>query len=297
MSDINIKPHTLVLGSSGFLGGYLRETINNAITHTAHGDSKDFDIALKLNNASDLDYLFKNVFFDSVINSIALTDIDKCEKEKDLAKWLNSDLPRLIASYCRNQSSRLIHISTDAVFDGEKSLREEFDLTKPKSYYGLTKLIGEKNVLEDFPEAQVLRVNFFGRSSKNNIFDFFYNAGRQNLTVRGFNNLFFTPLYVGELASIIKKMLFMNAFGVFHVVGSERISKYDFGKLIFEEFKFNVSNIIPTNLENSPDFKLELRNRDLSLSNNKIKSMGFKIPTLKHSIHQIAREMRDSDQK
>ena len=100
---------------------------------------------------------------DWVVNCAALADLDICEDDPDLAKQLNTSLPRTLARACKLRNIPLAHISTDAVFDGQKDgFYSEEDAPSPTGVYAKTKLDGEWAVLTEYPKAIVARVNFYG---------------------------------------------------------------------------------------------------------------------------------------
>ena len=120
---------TLLLGASGFLGSYFQRALpKNSIFHASsyHPSrlgSKLGYIVKKIETEKDIQSLFQKNEITRVINCIALSNIEKCEENPELANWLNSSIPLLLAKKCWQKGIQLIHISTDAVFSGEVSLR------------------------------------------------------------------------------------------------------------------------------------------------------------------------------
>ena len=122
----------------------------------------------------------------------------------------NAELPGRIAEVCAQRGISLIHISTDAVFSGEKSgAYSETDEPSPRSVYARTKLAGEAAVLQAYPQATVARVNFYGwsLSGRRSLAEFFVNNLSRGATVNGFTDVTFCPMFVNHLSAILIKML------------------------------------------------------------------------------------------
>lgn len=143
---------TLVLGSNGQLGQALAETVPEGVDLTGL-DLPELDITA----ADPLKVLVSQIRPDVIINAAAYTAVDKAESEADLATAVNVEGPRNIASAAKAVGARLIHISTDFVFDGEGTSPYRPDAaTRPLSLYGRSKRDGEVAVLEEFPRAAIV---------------------------------------------------------------------------------------------------------------------------------------------
>ena len=186
-----------------------------------------------------------------MINCAALAILDACETNPSLARQLNIELPKKLATIVARGGARLLHVSTDAVFDGERGDYLETDRPNPLSVYGLTKLEGEYAVAAANPNAIIARVNFYGwsLSGTRSLSEFFFNnleAGRQ---IKGFTDVFFCPLLVNNLAHIFFDMLEKDLSGLYHVVSEECISKYEFGIALARQFDLDESLITPTSVD------------------------------------------------
>jgi dTDP-4-dehydrorhamnose reductase len=287
----------LILGASGFLGDYVTKEFSNWIYHTSTKTETKYGIQKKFENHKDLIELFDNTNISAIINTIALADIELCETNRDEALWLNSELPYLLSIECRKKNIKLIHISTDAIFDGNKSLYDETDIPNPKSYYGKTKFLGEELILGENTESLILRVNFFGNSKKRSLFKFFYLSGQAQTEIKGYTDVFFTSLYAGHLAKLINSLFRRNLKGIYHVVGNQRISKYDFGQLVYREFGFNTEKLKKAMLQNLESGQVGLRSFDLSLSNSKLLKTGVTVPTFEEGLRALRKELDSADKK
>lgn len=218
---------------------------------------------------------------DWVINCAALALVDACEADPKLAYRLNVELPEKLALHVARGGARLVHLSTDAVFDGQRGNYTEQDLPNPISNYARTKLAGEQAVARANPQAIIARVNMFGwsLSGKRSLAEwFFYNlqAGRP---LQGFTDVYFCPLLVNDLAHILLKMLETGLTGLFHVVSSDCLSKYDFGRSLARRFSFDENLIAPASV--SEGNLLAARSPNLTLSSAHLaRALGDSLPTV-----------------
>jgi dTDP-4-dehydrorhamnose reductase len=282
----------LILGSSGFLGNYVAQEFNDdAFLHsrTEQPGSKSSYVS-EIDSERDVIELFKQNNFSTLINCVALADLEKCETNPDSATWLNQTLPMLLAKHSAKNERRIVHISTDAVFNSEHEFSEEDDSKNPLSQYARTKLQGEKNVMQLAKEFNILRVNFYGKSkNQKGILEFFYQNLKSNQAVPGYKDVFFTPLYVRDTARLIKLISKSRLNGIFHVVGTERLSKYEFGRKVARVMNRADELIVPVDFSQSP--LAVNRTRELSLSTDKLRSLGYTIPSLESGISRAVAEL------
>ena len=218
---------------------------------------------------------------DWVINCAALANLEECEKHPGQARILNTDLPRDLANACARQGIKFIHLSTDAVFDGTgEAVYTEEDEPNPQSIYAQTKLDGERAVQEAYPQAIIARVNFFGWSlgGRRSLAEFFVNNLSEGNNVNGFTDVIFCPMWVTDLSRTLIDMLEKNLSGLYHVVGSQAISKYQFGLEVARRFGLRESLISPRSVERSG--LTAKRSHNLWLSIHKLSTdLGREIPS------------------
>jgi dTDP-4-dehydrorhamnose reductase len=191
---------------------------------------------------------------DALINCAALANLEECEEDPDRARILNADIPGELAIACAERNIPFIHLSTDAVFDGTKEgAYSEEDEPNPQGVYSQTKLDGERAVQKANPEAIIARVNMFGWSLTNrrSLGEFFVNNLSEEKHVNGFTDVIFCPMLVNHTARILLAMLKKNVNGLFHVVGGQPMSKYQFGIEIARKFGLKESLISPKSVEGS----------------------------------------------
>ena len=284
----------LVTGSSGLLG--LNLCLLMQARHEIIGVDRNLLAAVpfRLVNADLLDpgavdHILGVARPEAVIHCAALANLEACEENPIEAERLNAHLPGELATACAKSGIRLVHLSTDSVFDGMKEgIYTEADVPNPPGVYSATKLRGEQNVLLADPDAIVARVNFFGWSlnGKRSLSEFFYNNLSEGKQCNGFTDIWFCPMFVGDLAETLVCMLEKGLSGLCHVVGSEALTKYDFGLRIARQFGFDESLIRPISVEDS-DLTAK-RSHNLRLSVHKLSTdLGMDIPGVSTGISRF----------
>jgi dTDP-4-dehydrorhamnose reductase len=275
----------LVTGASGLLGLNLCLLMQSNHEIVGVDRSKLSNVPFRLIRADLLDAEVEHRILDSVqpdwlIHCAAQANIDACEADPGQAQVLNSDLPGELAATCAHQGIRMVHLSTDAVFDGTRDGNyTEEDVPNPLSVYARTKLDSERAVLSANPEVIVARVNFFGWSltGQRSLSEFFVNSLSAGQRVQGFTDVLFCPLFVADLAELLMKMLVKGLSGIYHVVGSESLTKYDFGVAIARKFGLDEQLISPVSVDEST--LMASRSHNLRLSIHKLSTaLGEPIP-------------------
>ncbi len=288
-----------VTGASGLLG--LNLCLGMEAAHRAIGVDRGkladtpFELVhAELTEPEAVSRLMDLVRPDAVIHTAALANLELCEANPKLAQTLNADIPGEFAVECVHHGARMIHISTDAVFDGTKDgIYTEIDTPNPQGVYARTKLQGEWNVRFANRDAIIARVNFFGwsLSGTRSLSEFFYNKLAAGQPCNGFADIFFCPLFVGDLARILVRMLDKNLSGLYHVVGSESLSKYEFGIRIARQFGFDPELVRPISVENSG--LTAKRSHNLRLSIQKLSTdLGMEIPGVSTGIGQFHTQLQ-----
>ena len=228
----------LVTGGNGQLGSELKSLAGNFPFEFVFIDVSDVDL---LNNQS-ISTFFENNKFDHIINCAAYTAVDKAEEEKDLCKKINADAVAVIATIAKEHGSKLIHISTDYVFDGEFNQPiEETAVAKPLSVYGKTKLEGENNVLQILPEAVIIRTSWVYSTFGKNFVKTIASLAKQRPELTVVSDQFGTPTYAKDLAAAIMAIITsgVNAPGIYNFTNEGSISWYDFAVYINDHYGFN----------------------------------------------------------
>ena len=215
-----------------------------------------------------------------MVNCAALANLEKCEADPLQARNLNTDLPGELATLCAKRNIHFVHISTDSVFDGtrEGAYTEE-DEPSPPGVYSQTKLDGERVVEQANPQAIIARVNFYGWSlgARRSLAEFFVNNLSEGKNVNGFTDVIFCPIWVNHLSRLLIEMLKRDLHGLYHVVGAQAMSKYQFGVEVARTFGLRESLISPQSVLSS-DLTAK-RSHNLWLSTHKLSTdLGHEIP-------------------
>ena len=233
---------------------------------------------------------------DLVINSVALTDVDRCERDHDLATQCNVMVAANMALAAKATGSKFIQISTDHLFDGTKPLRRETDQKSPLNHYGMTKWQAEMAVTEVLAESLIVRTNFFGwgPSYRPSFSDWILAALENGQPVDLFTDVHYTPIYMPDLIDAVHALSSADQSGVFNIVGGERLSKYQFGVRLCRVFGCDESLVRPTLLSRMV-YKAP-RPLDMSLSNDKLLSTkAIVMPDLSTMLETLAADRPVAD--
>lgn len=179
---------------------------------------------------------------DLVVHCAAATDVDRCQRDPAWADLLNHTMPRGVARAAHATGAKLIHISTDAVFDGIEGNYGEQARPAPVNTYGKSKLNGEKAVLADCPGALVVRTNLFGWNlmpRKRGLAEWFLNKLESGERCKGFTDVLFSPIHVSHLGEALLDLAESGTQGVLHVGGRTCLSKFEFGQLLAHAFSLD----------------------------------------------------------
>jgi dTDP-4-dehydrorhamnose reductase len=199
----------VILGAGGRLGAALMRAYRDKF------DLTGFDRAqLDLGDLDKIREKLGALDFDLLINTAAFTDVDLCEKEREQAFLTNAEAPRLLAEICWRKKAKLIHFSTDYVFDGEKSEPyTEEDLAEPISVYGESKREGEKLVLQTHDQNLVVRVSWVFGPDRPSFVDGVIKRARTSEQVDAIADKFSTPTYTCDIAEMLPRFFDADALG------------------------------------------------------------------------------------
>jgi dTDP-4-dehydrorhamnose reductase len=176
---------------------------------------------------------------DVVINAAALTRVDTCEVEPERAFWVNALAVRHLASVCAELDAVLVHISTDYVFDGQKSSPyTEDDLPNPLSVYGVSKLAGEHFVRALAPRHYIVRTSgLYGVAGaavrQGNFVEAMLRLADAGQPIRVVHDQVLTPTFAGDVARKIPEILARGPYGTYHVTNAGSCSWFEFAQAIF----------------------------------------------------------------
>jgi dTDP-4-dehydrorhamnose reductase len=276
----------LVTGASGMLGvnlALLAQNMGYEVLGWTNSrllvDAPFATRAVDFSNQQVLKEAFKAAQPDALINCAAQANVDAAEKQPEHAFRVNAEAAGELAKLALSASVPMIHLSTDAVFDGTKGNYKETDTPNPLNTYAKSKLAGELAVAQANPEAAIARVVFYGWSltGTRSLAEFFYNNLTAGKPVNGFTDMFFSPLYVAHLAEVLLEMLQKRLSGIYHVYAPESLSKYDFGIRLAHEFGLDASLTHPISAIDS-DLPIRL-SLNLSMNTDKLQAaLGRPLP-------------------
>ena len=280
----------LVTGANGQLGQSLQFIAPNyPEIHFVFCSSAELDVT----NPEDCSSFFLKIKPDYCINAAAYTAVDKAESEPEKAYLINVTGAKNIATACKEQSTILLHISTDFVFDGTKNTAyTEDDPTNPTGVYGQTKLAGEKAVQAVFEKYYIIRTSWVYSQFGNNFMKTMLRLASERDSLSVVNDQIGTPTNAVDLAEALVHIISTNNrqpttdnFGIYNFSSEGQCSWYDFAKKIFE------INNITINLQAIPtsDFPTPAKRPTYSvLDKTKIKSIfGIEIDSWEESLKNI----------
>ena len=231
----------LITGSNGMLGSHLSK-INlynyNIITLPKNDIKKSLDVT----NSNDVKECLDNFKPDFIINCAAYTNVNQSEINKELAHSVNvKGLVNLVKF--SNVNTKIIHISSDYVFDGIKGDYTENDITRPINYYGKTKLESENFLIGSNRKFIIFRPNVIFDFNGFNFFTFVFNSLRNNQKINIVTDQKSNPTFAQHFSKVIIDSIILDIEGVFHFGSFDIVSRYDFAVKIAETFNLN-SNLI-----------------------------------------------------
>ena len=269
----------LIIGGSSILGTSILQGLQNEL-YTVHysylKNKPPFSNGLKLDitKKNDVIKVIDEIKPDLVIHTSALTNIDLCEKNNSLAYSINVDGTRNIIQACEKANCKIIFVSTSFVFDGLKNEYTEDDKTSPATYYGFTKWQGEEYVKVAKVPYLILRTDaLYGwveKWQRDNSVTRALKFLRAEKTLKEITDWCNTPTYLPDFVTAIIKLIKLNKTGIYHLTGSNFISRFEWSKEVADVFGLNLNNIVPVlskELEH-----ISVKRVNINLLNNKIKN-------------------------
>jgi len=273
----------LVTGSQGLLGSslVLNKKFNIIFLPSTHNPKNKSTYNLDILNSSIVESFLYEHQPDVIINCAAYTNVDSGYKHKKECHDINVNGLKNLLKYS-SINTKIVHISTDYVFDGSSSIYDESSITRPVNYYGKTKLEAENILKGSNKDYLIFRPNVLYNNKGENFFTFVYNSlinkNKIDVVVDQLSN----PTYVPFFVNVILDSIIMDLSGVFHYGSSDIISRYDFAILIADFFNLDKHLIVPVKSEILN--QCEERPRNTSLDCTKIlKSLDIELFSIKDS--------------
>ncbi|MCD6566391.1 MAG: SDR family oxidoreductase [Bacteroidales bacterium] len=248
----------LVTGSNGLLGQKVIEILTGLKTVGAIAtslnvdkivDVKGYDFELlDLTNHVETGYIIRIHNPDIIINTAAMTQVDKCEEQKAECWKINVEALKNLVKCSNDVKAQLIHLSSDFVFDGTGGPYTENDIPNPLSYYGLSKWEGEKIIKDRADKWTIVRtilVYGVNRTTRSNIVLWVKNSLEAGKPIQVVNDQFRAPTLVDDLANACIEMGVREKTGIFHISGPEMMSIVDIAYKVAGYYKLDTSLITP----------------------------------------------------
>lgn len=252
-------------------------------------------VKLNLVSKEKLQTQIRELRINIIIHNAGLTSVENCEKNPSLAFMVNFELAKLLADVCKELDILLVYISTDHLFDGKSSFATENKKLNPINYYAKSKALAEEYISNMCKKKIIIRTNFFcwGPSYRWSFSDKIIYTLENKEKIFLFQDVFFTPILASVLFDCLSYLIDRENFGIYNIVSSERLTKYEFGIMLAKKFKLNTSLISKNKL--SLSHHLTKRPYDMSLSNKKILSnIPFEIPKISDQIDLLKFQCKDS---
>ena len=247
----------LVIGASGFIGRHLVRRLNSASAHDVTATYRSRPPAddgnawhqVELTDPAGLESIFQQAQPELVIHLAALADVMSAEREPERAAAVNVAATSEIARLSERYRARLLFVSTEYVFDGERGLYREDEPPNPVTQYGRTKWQAEQQVAELTTHWSILRTSIvygWPEPGQRNYAPLLIESLRKGQPWRSPTDVYRTPVYVEHLADAISAITGVDVGGILHVAGADWVSMYDFAVAVARAFNLDEQLIIPT---------------------------------------------------
>ncbi|MGQ9871575.1 SDR family oxidoreductase [Leptodesmis sp.] len=283
----------LVTGASGFLGWNVCqvaapdwEIYGTTFSHSSPIPGVTL-LTVDLRDERQLQEAFQQVQPDAVIHLAAQSSPNECQNHPEVSYLLNVTVACTIANLCAEAEIPLAFTSTDLVFDGLNAPYRETDPVSPCSIYGEQKAIAETEILKRYPKAAICRMSLmFGAAPAHasSFLGLFAQALREERELRLFVDEFRTPVS-GTTAAQGLFMALDKVQGMIHLGGKERISRYDFGRLMVEELDLPNTGLKACRQQDVP--MPAPRPPDVSLDSSKALALGYSPRSLRSELAEL----------
>lgn len=282
--------HILGTGLQGLVGSRITELLGETYTFSNISRSTGVDITQRAQVFAAL----KKSDAQIVIHLAAKADVDGCEKDKELGEtgeaWkINVFGTQHLVEACKETGKKLVYISTDFVFDGEKGDYTEEDTPRPINWYGVTKYKAEELVrLSGIPFVIIRPAYPYGRAyeKKKDFVQAIVSRLKEGKAVYGITDHLFVPTYLDDFVYALEAVITNQAEGIFHVVGSQSLTPYDSSQIIAKRFGYD-QNLVQKTTRAEFFSGRALRPYNLSLKNDRIKKLGVRMRPFEEGLAEI----------
>lgn len=248
----------LVTGANGQLGYDVVKELQIQNIECCGATRKDFDLV----DFEATEKFIVNYMPDVVIHCAAYTAVDKAEDEQGLCHLINASATENIAYICKKINAKMVYISTDYVFDGEKEgFYEVDDVPKPINVYGKTKLLGEQAVQRILDKYFIVRISWVFGEHGNNFVKTMLKLGKERKEINVVADQYGSPTYTADLALLLIEMIKTDKYGIYHATNEGICSWAEFAEEIFRVAGMNVKVNHITTVEYPTKSKRPLNSR------------------------------------
>jgi len=285
----------LILGATGMLGSsFIKNPILEKFQVFTQSKSGPAEFKLDLCNMDDVTKMLVQIKPDFIINFTGLTNVDFCEQNPDLAYQYNTRIVENLSAWIKSSgiNTKLIHISTDQVYDGDGPHEE--NKVSLRNYYAFSKYSGE--IAASQVNSLIFRTNFFGISnhpSRRSFSDWIYNSLISGSEIKVFNDVKFNPLSMRTLCDILGKSIYSNNSGVYNLGATSGMSKAEFALYFAKKLKMN-SDIFKCISFKEFQSLLAYRPKNMITNVSSFENdFDLKLPSLEDEIKFVAEEYLD----
>jgi len=279
-----------ITGGSGLLGERLAAVSNDndELTLVHNSNPSENTIKCDITNEKEVKSAVEKENPDVIIHCAAMTNVDLCEDESKMAYSVNGDGTGFLAKAAHDIDAKIIYVSTDFVFDGERGYYKEDEKVNPLGIYAKSKYDGEVQLAKYSDDWAIARVSvLYGWHSRLNFTTWVIEQLRQKNEINIVTDQINSPTLADNAAEAIFKIAQKNKNGIFHTAGNDAINRFDFTRKIADAFDLDDSLINPTT--SSQFIQKAPRPRDSSLNVNKVeKELNMKMETCSESLKRMA---------
>ena len=265
----------LVTGGLGYIGKFICSCLKNKYDIVSTDCRKPEHIAekfeyLDITDERQVKRQLLSIKPDTIIHLAGIKDLNFSQKNKELTYNINVCGTNNLISVCKDTGAKMIFLSTDYVFDGQKGMYKEEDAVNPQTYYGFTKVEAEKSISESLDNYVIIRTGgVFGSydGAMSPLFSWLLDNLKAVKPVDAYTDVYNTPTPLEILGEGMDKVIKTKSTGLFHIAGPKKINRSDFFKKIAKHFGFDQALIRP--VKNDSTCQSFLRPRDISLDSNK----------------------------
>lgn len=284
----------MILGGTGMLGLSLQNNLLQTYKNVfIHGNKSKNDLSADITDPTVTNKFLTQHNPNIIINLIALTNVDLCEKNPYLAYQINTKTVQNITNWVisKNYKCKLIHISTDQIYDSQIGTLNKEDDISLKNYYAFSKYTSELEAIRC--GATILRTNFFGKSlhsSRESFSDWIIRAIKNNDKIELFNDIFFSPLSISTLCNLISRIMTRDISGTFNLGSKDGLSKSEFAFRIAMELNYLPSKWKEVSSENNQNL-IAYRPKNMMMEYTKFEqTFSINLPILKDEIKKVIKE-------